>query len=607
MPNDIVIHVLAETKKAIDGLRQTQEEIRQLSEQTRTFTGLSAAFSGWTAVIGVVQSAFSHLTQFISSCTEAARENIDAAKRLQASLMISGRYSAEAAKQFSKFADSLSAVTDYSGAEITRVVAHFVRLRLADNIVQQATKATLDLAAAMGMDLQSAAVAVGKALVDPEHGLTALRRQGTLVTAQQQEFIRSLMASRREMEAQAEVLKLLSEQYGDFAAQTSSAVKRMENAWTELKASLGAYVTDFQNAFATTMLPILQQYQNKLERLREMHPGALSPTEKIGVFMGRAFGEAAQSFLSDPLRFFADLWEKSRLFVTPFVTLREDVRGAELDRQLQAFWRDRQQRMQAQQAESEAQRQLTLEAEEYLQKLREENRLLGLSAEYRKLAELQAKGLSDELAAQIQQQIQLNEARKAQLKVEEKLAALRQETQAAQVTEAQRRLLELQQAGATAAQLEEARQLLAVQEQIRKQQEAQKQAQEEHNRMVKEAETIRRAIMTEEQRIMEQANQAGKLLQAGLITPQEYLAYLEKLKATIKPPEDLARQVRQQTQLAAALRFGTTEAYSAIVRAAMMAIRPPAGGPQEQVARNTQQIVERLDRLIAAVKQQEAI
>ena len=605
MPNDIVIHVLAETKKAVDGLRQTQEEIRRLSEQTRTFTGMTAAFTGWAAIVttalNVVQQAFGKLKQFLQECTEAASVNMEAMRRLNASLTISGRYSTETAKQFQQFADSLAAVTNYAGAEIIRVVAHFTRLGLTEDIVRRATKVTLDFAAAMDTDLQSAAIAVGKALGDPERGLVALRRQGVLITTQQQEFIRTLMASRREMEAQTTILQLLETQYRDFAAQASSAVKRMENEWNELKAALGAYVNDFKAAFATTILPGLRETRQELEKQRE---SGTKVTLTWRDYVGVVLGAVAEAFITN--RDVGEVLSGASYDVA--MKGFERLINAQASRPIMSkSLKEAEEIRRRQQQELEYYQRLNEEATTYLKQLQEENRLLGISAEYRKLAELQAKGLSEELAAQIQQQIQLNEIRKAQLKVEEKLAALRQETQMAQMTETQRKLWELQQAGATAAQLEEARQLLAIQEQIRKQQEAQKQAQIEQNQMAKEAEAIRRDIMTEEQRIMEQADRASKLLQAGLLTPQEYLAYLEKLKATIKPPEDLARQVQQQTQLAAALRFGTTEAYSAIMRAAMMAIRPPAGGPQEQVARNTQQIVERLDRLIATIKRQEAI
>lgn len=605
MPNDIVIHVLAETKKAVDGLRQTQEEIRRLSEQTRTFTGMTAAFTGWAAIVttalNVVQQAFGKLKQFLQECTEAASVNMEAMRRLNASLTISGRYSTETAKQFQQFADSLAAVTNYAGAEIIRVVAHFTRLGLTEDIVRRATKVTLDFAAAMDTDLQSAAIAVGKALGDPERGLVALRRQGVLITTQQQEFIRTLMASRREMEAQTTILQLLETQYRDFAVQASSAVKRMENEWNELKAALGAYVNDFKAAFATTILPGLRETRQELEKQRE---SGTKVTLTWRDYVGVVLGAVAEAFITN--RDVGEVLSGASYDVA--MKGFERLINAQASRPIMSkSLKEAEEIRRRQQQELEYYQRLNEEATTYLKQLQEENRLLGISAEYRKLAELQAKGLSEELAAQIQQQIQLNEIRKAQLKVEEKLAALRQETQMAQMTETQRKLWELQQAGATAAQLEEARQLLAIQEQIRKQQEAQKQAQIEQNQMAKEAEAIRRDIMTEEQRILEQADRASKLLQAGLLTPQEYLAYLEKLKATIKPPEDLARQVQQQTQLAAALRFGTTEAYSAIMRAAMMAIRPPAGGPQEQVARNTQQIVERLDRLIATIKRQEAI
>ena len=65
------------------------------------------------------------------------------------------------------------------------------------NIFDQATTAALDMSTAMGTDLQSAALRVGKALQDPIRGSTALRRVGVLLTKQQEAQIATLVKNGR--------------------------------------------------------------------------------------------------------------------------------------------------------------------------------------------------------------------------------------------------------------------------------------------------------------------------------------------------------------------------------------------------------------------------
>lgn len=86
-----------------------------------------------------------------------------------------------------------------------------------NDIFDQATKATLDMSVALGQDMKSSSILVGKALNDPIKGMSALGRAGIQFTADQKETIKTLVESGRTMDAQKLILKELETQFGGSA------------------------------------------------------------------------------------------------------------------------------------------------------------------------------------------------------------------------------------------------------------------------------------------------------------------------------------------------------------------------------------------------------
>lgn len=86
-----------------------------------------------------------------------------------------------------------------------------------NDIFDQATKATLDMSVAMGKDLNSSVILVGKALQDPIRGLSALRRVGVQLTTSQEALITKLVESGHTMRAQKIILGELNKEFGGSA------------------------------------------------------------------------------------------------------------------------------------------------------------------------------------------------------------------------------------------------------------------------------------------------------------------------------------------------------------------------------------------------------
>lgn len=94
-----------------------------------------------------------------------------------------------------------------------------IRNRVGKNndIFTQATKATADMATAMGMDMPKAALQLGKALNDPEKGMTRLQRIGVTFTDAQKKQVAAMVEVGNTAGAQRVILAELTKEFGGSA------------------------------------------------------------------------------------------------------------------------------------------------------------------------------------------------------------------------------------------------------------------------------------------------------------------------------------------------------------------------------------------------------
>lgn len=108
------------------------------------------------------------------------------------------------------------------------------------DIFDRATAAALDMSTALGTDMSSASMTVGRALNDPIRGLTALRRSGIQFTEQQEDQITAMVEAGDIAGAQTVMLAELERQFGGSAEAQSTATQRMSTMWGNLQEELGA-------------------------------------------------------------------------------------------------------------------------------------------------------------------------------------------------------------------------------------------------------------------------------------------------------------------------------------------------------------------------------
>lgn len=193
----------------------------------------------------------------------AVQEQAEA--RLRAIVRATGEAAGFTASQMFDMASSLQSVTTSGDEAIIGMQAIIATFRsIQGDVFQRTTELALDLSAAMGTDLKSSALQLGKALQDPAIGLTALSRSGITFTQVQKDMVLAMTEAGDVVGAQTLILDELEAQVGGVAramAQTSTgAILQFENAWGDLKEQIGEVITRLQGVGA-------RKWRETVERL----------------------------------------------------------------------------------------------------------------------------------------------------------------------------------------------------------------------------------------------------------------------------------------------------------------------------------------------------
>ena len=236
------IEITADNAKALKGLRQVEEGLKDVSGQAEKTSKKSSGLRDVLGGIAVGAGLKLAIGEFEEAQTSAAQT--------AAVIKSTGNAAEVTAAQQNAMADSLSkiaAVDDdvvNSGANVLRT---FTAVK--GEAFEPALAAALDLSAAMGTDLQSSVVLLGKALNDPAAGLSKLTRAGVTFTEGQKEQIRTLQESGDTLGAQKVILAEVEKEFGGSAAANATSTAKMKVAFGEAAESLGgALVPGLQTA-----------------------------------------------------------------------------------------------------------------------------------------------------------------------------------------------------------------------------------------------------------------------------------------------------------------------------------------------------------------------
>lgn len=210
-----------------------------------------------TAATNLAGAALSKVGDFISGSIQEASEWNSAIAQTEAVVKSTGMAAGLTAQQMAEMAGAMSASSGTSifaddailGAQ--NVLATFTQIKGTN--FSDATQSILDISQAMGTDLQSSALQVGKALNDPVAGIGALSRVGVSFSEDQKKMIEAMVETGDVAGAQQVILSELNKEFGGSAA---AAV----DTYAGQQAVVAAQFADIQQTLGEALLPVLVRF-----------------------------------------------------------------------------------------------------------------------------------------------------------------------------------------------------------------------------------------------------------------------------------------------------------------------------------------------------------
>ena len=263
------------TKAVGDGLDDVGKKAGNAGS---SFSGMGATMTGVLQGIGqgiagmamqLGSKAIGAVTDFIGGAIKEAAEFDSVMAQTEAVIASTGGAAGLTAAEMANMAGAMSAASGQSlfsddailGAQ--NVLATFTNIK-GENF-GSATQSILDMSQALGMDLDSAAMQVGKALNDPVAGLAALSRSGVQFTADQEAMIKAMVEAGNVAGAQEIMMAELNTQFGGsaaaavdtYAGQQVVLQEKMANIQQTLGEALMPILMEFGTFMSDTVVPII--------------------------------------------------------------------------------------------------------------------------------------------------------------------------------------------------------------------------------------------------------------------------------------------------------------------------------------------------------------
>lgn len=246
----LVVKLMADMTDLKKGLDQSGKEIQGFGNKTKAWFNDSKIAIG--AAVGGISAA-------IVTSIKAYGEQEQAVASLNQALANQGKYSKQTSQDLQDFATQLQSVTTYGDEAIVSVQAQLVAFGLEGEELKKTTRATLDLATAKGVDLQSAAQLLGKAFVG-ETG--TLSRYGIVLGDNIPETEKFAMA-----------LEKVNQMFGGQAETarntTLGQLAGMKNAFSDLQEEVGAFLSSDAVGFTKWLTALITRLSTALAQIRQ--------------------------------------------------------------------------------------------------------------------------------------------------------------------------------------------------------------------------------------------------------------------------------------------------------------------------------------------------
>ena len=188
---DININVTSNANRTTSDMRGLDTSLQKTNKSTQSYAkSLKTLAIGAIAVTAGVMA----LKRTFSAIFQATEKQIQVDKQLEARLKSTGYAAGLTAEEIKNMAAELQKVTKYGDETIMQgqnLLLTFTKI--GKDVFPRATEVMLDMSTALGQDLKSSAIQLGKALNDPVLGVTALRRVGVQLSKEQEKQVKAFM------------------------------------------------------------------------------------------------------------------------------------------------------------------------------------------------------------------------------------------------------------------------------------------------------------------------------------------------------------------------------------------------------------------------------
>ncbi len=242
------------------------------------------ALSQFSLVYQGVMNIYNDVTRTFGGMINQQVEAQKGMARVEAAVRSSGAAAGFTADQLKRLAEGLEGAFAFDADDImNQVTTPLLTFRaVSGEVFEDAQVQILNMSRALGIDLQSAAMQVGKALQDPVEGLTALRRNGVSFTDQQQEMIQSMYEAGDAAGAQKIILAELNAEFGGQAAaymETGAGkLDALKVAFDNLSESIGGLLLPVITTLGAVVKPLVEWFSNLDNTFKILIPTLLLAT-----------------------------------------------------------------------------------------------------------------------------------------------------------------------------------------------------------------------------------------------------------------------------------------------------------------------------------------
>jgi hypothetical protein len=247
-------------KDADKGMKSAQDRLKDFS------SGIKNVGAGMIAVSGPIVA-------FGVTAVQAAMESQQAVAQLDAVIKSTGGSAGVTADHAQALASSLQNLTMFGDEAVMSaesMLLTFTNIGAAGGVFDQATLTVLNMSQALGQDLTSSAMQLGKALNDPVAGITALTRVGVTFTQQQKDQIEAMVAAGNVAGAQSLILAELNREFGGSAIAAGStfagSLEILKNKFGEVQEKIGGVFLPMLTDITTKIGPIVDNIAEWVEK-----------------------------------------------------------------------------------------------------------------------------------------------------------------------------------------------------------------------------------------------------------------------------------------------------------------------------------------------------